>query len=218
MTILEEMAHMPILWNGPDADSAQALFIFSHGAGAPMDSPFMEYFAQQLAGHGIRVLRFEFPYMAQRRTTGIKRPPERMERLLTSWRQILAEVQGHERIFIGGKSMGGRMASLIAGEFPDQVKGLICLGYPFHPTGRLDKPRTAHLAELATPTLMVQGTRDTMGNKDTVAGYNLSSKINFHWAEEGNHDLVPRKRSGFTQQENWQAAVMAICEFMAVSG
>lgn len=183
-----------------------------------MDSPFMEYFAQQLATRDIRVLRFEFPYMAQRRTTGVKRPPERMERLLTSWRQILAEVQGHERIFMGGKSMGGRMASLIADEFTHSIEGLICLGYPFHPPGRLDKPRTAHLAELAIPTLMVQGTRDTMGNKDTVADYDLSSQINFHWAEDGNHDLVPRKRSGFTQQGNWQEAVEAMCDFMAVSG
>jgi len=209
---LEKIADMPVLWNGPEA--AKALFIFAHGAGAPMDSSFMDYFAEHLALRGIRVLRFEFPYMAQRRSTGVKRPPERQEKLLTAWRQILAEVGHDQAVFIGGKSMGGRMASLIADAELDQVKGLICLGYPFYPPGRKEKPRTEHLAELAMPTLMLQGSRDAMGDKETVARYNLSKAIHIHWAEDGNHDLVPRKKSGLSAEENWQDAVAAVGNFM----
>lgn len=116
-------------------------------------------------------------------------------------------------IYIGGKSMGGRMASLVADELG--VAGLICLGYPFHPPGKPDKLRTAHLAGLQTPTLICQGERDTFGQRAEVAGYDLSSAINFEWLPDGDHSFKPRKRSGFTEADNLAAAAAACAAFIA---
>ncbi|NIA68571.1 alpha/beta fold hydrolase [Pelagibius litoralis] len=207
---MSENTRLPdFLTDGPA--SAALTFVFAHGAGAPMDTPFMTFFAEGLAARGWRVMRFEFPYMARRREDGRKRPPDRMPALLESWRQVI-EAMGPEKLVIGGKSMGGRMASLIAAE--TAVKGLACLGYPFHPAGRPERLRTEHLADLATPTLILQGTRDTLGNQTEVAGYDLSPNIRLHWAEDGDHDLKPRKASGRSQAQNWQEALAALDSFL----
>jgi predicted alpha/beta-hydrolase family hydrolase len=201
-----------LLIEGP-ADAGVTLAL-AHGAGAPMDSPFMDFMATTLAGRGIRVVRFEFPYMAERRTTGKKRPPDRQPVLLDCWRAVIATLRegGGAKLAIGGKSMGGRMASLIADEA--QADGLVCLGYPFHPPGKPDKPRTEHLAGLRTAALIVQGERDPMGNMDDVAGYALSKAIRVLWAPDGNHDLAPRKASGRTKEQNWQDAADAVADFL----
>ncbi|MBL4767441.1 MAG: alpha/beta fold hydrolase [Rhodobacteraceae bacterium] len=209
-----ENIELPLLWNGPE--DARTILILAHGAGAPMDSPFMDYFAENLAAQGIRVLRFEFSYMAERRVTGKKRPPERAEKLLAAWRQVIDSLARDRDIYIGGKSMGGRMASLIADEMTaaGRISGLICLGYPFYAAGRQDRPRTEHLMGMTTRALIVQGDRDAMGNRETVTGYDLSPAIRVSWADDGNHDLVPRKRSGFTQEANWQQAIQNILQFI----
>ena len=120
--------------------------------------------------------------------------------------------EASNELVIGGKSMGGRMASLIAEEAG--VRGLVCLGYPFHPPGRPEKTRTAHLAGLATPTLIVQGSRDPLGNRMAVAAYRLSPAISIHWMADGNHDLVPRKASGRSPEENWAEAIRAVGAFL----
>jgi len=206
------LAKISLLTNGPK--KAPLTIVLAHGAGAPMDSPFMDYFAQGLGKAGSRVVRFEFPYMAARRTDGKKKPPDRQALLLDTWRAVIAECDT-EDLVIGGKSMGGRMASLIADDV--KVKGLICLGYPFYGAGNKDKPRTAHLETLKTPTLICQGTRDPMGDKPTVTELNLSKKIRLHWAEDGNHDLSPRKASGRTADQNWREALDAIAAFLARS-
>ncbi|WP_321395529.1 alpha/beta family hydrolase [Emcibacter sp.] len=206
---MESIADLPVLWNGPE--DASILIILAHGAGAPMDSPFMDYFAEKLAENGLRVLRFEFPYMAERRETGKKRPPDRQPKLLTSWRQVFEGTGFTGKIYIGGKSMGGRMASLIADEL--SPAGLICLGYPFYAPGKPDKPRTDHLRDLKTPSLILQGERDAMGNREAVAGYDLSDKITIEWLDDGNHDLVPRKASGLTAEDNWDRAIHRIVDF-----
>ncbi|MFC7048080.1 alpha/beta family hydrolase [Emcibacter nanhaiensis] len=203
------IADLPVLWNGPE--KAETLVILAHGAGAPMDSPFMDYFAEKLADRGLRVLRFEFPYMAERRESGKKRPPDRQPKLLTSWREIYEGAGFQGKIFIGGKSMGGRMASLIADELAPA--GLICLGYPFYAPGKADKPRTEHLERLNTPALILQGERDSMGNREAVESYNLSGQISIEWLPDGNHDLVPRKASGLTAEQNWDAAIAKIADF-----
>ena len=187
----------------------------AHGAGAPMDSPFMATFAAGLAVEGVRVARFEFPYMAARRHDGKKRPPDREAVLLEAWRQVIARL-GPNHLAIGGKSLGGRMASLVADV--SAVRGLVCLGYPFHPPGRPDKLRTAHLETIKTPTLIVQGTRDPFGTSDEVKGYALSPAVRLHWAEDGNHDLTPRKASGRTAERNWSEAVSAIAAFLRKPG
>ncbi len=183
-----------------------------HGAGAPMDSPFMAAFAAGLAGRGIRVARFEFPYMAARRADGRKRPPDREPALREAWHRVVGALGPPERLAIGGKSLGGRMASLVADEAG--VRALICLGYPFHPPGKPERLRTAHLEALQTPTLICQGTRDPFGTAEEVPGYALSPAIRVHWAEDGDHSLVPRKASGRTAEQNWTEAVDAIAAFL----
>ena len=181
-----------LLFNGPDDGSPT--IVLAHGAGGPMDSPFMNAMAGRLAERGHRIVRFEFPYMARRRMEGGKRPPDRQPILLDSWCAVIERLGGPENVVIGGKSMGGRMASLIAAEKP--VRGLLCLGYPFHPPGKPEKTRTDHLAALDVPGLILQGTRDPFGRPDEVDGYRLSDLVNVHWIEDGDHDLKPRKSSG----------------------
>ena len=195
------------LEDGPT--DAKATLILAHGAGAAMDSEFMTFVAEELAGAGIRVLRFEFPYMAQRRTTGKSKPPDREPILLDTWRAAVAGC-GASAPFIGGKSMGGRMASMVADELG--VAGLICLGYPFHPPGRPERTRTAHLEALATRSLIVQGSRDTFGTTGDVAAYALSPAIAVHWIEGGNHDL---RAPGRTKTDCWREATGAASAFIA---
>jgi uncharacterized protein len=183
----------------------------AHGAGAPMDDPSLAAIATGLAAHGLRVARFEFPYMAARRTTGVRRGPDRPPVLLATWRAAVDALGGGARLVVGGKSMGGRIASMIADEVG--ARGLVCVGYPFHPPGKPEQLRTAHLAALRTPTLILQGTRDPFGTPDEVATYVLSPAIRVEWIEEGDHSLVPRKASGRTRAQNLQAAVDAIAAF-----
>ncbi|MEH6482469.1 MULTISPECIES: alpha/beta family hydrolase [Pseudomonas] len=191
---------------------ARATFILAHGAGAPMDSEFMQSMAALLAQRGIQVVRFEFAYMAARRTDGKKRPPNPQARLLEQWRDVYRKVREQVAgpLLIGGKSMGGRMASLLADELG--ADGLVCLGYPFYAAGKQDKPRTAHLADLRTPTLIVQGERDIMGNFEAVAGYSLSDSIRLHWLKAGDHDLKPLKSSGFSHADHMLGAAQAISD------
>jgi len=199
----------PLLLDGPsDGEPTVAL---AHGAGAPMDSPFMVTIAQGLAEHGLRVARFEFPYMQARRAPEPrKRPPDREPVLRQCWHAVI-EALGAERLIIGGKSMGGRIASLVADEAG--VAGLVCLGYPFHPPGRPEKLRTAHLKDLATPALIVQGERDPFGKPGEVAGYELAPSIALQWIGDGDHSLKPRVRSGRTEAENLAEAIDRIVKF-----
>lgn len=203
-----------ILFHGPEEKSAKHTLVLAHGAGAPMDSDFMNYFTAGLAERDVRVARFEFPYMAHRRVTGIKRPPGRQAILLETWREVVAQI-GKDAVNIGGKSMGGRMATLLAStEDAPPIRRLICLGYPFHPPGKAEKLRTDHLFSLSVPTLIVQGDRDPMGNRNEVGCYKLSPAIQLHWCPDGNHDLTPRKNSGFTEKDNWVDAVNTVAKFL----
>jgi uncharacterized protein len=190
---------------------ARASLLLAHGAGAPMDSDFMNVLAAQLAGQGIRVLRFEFPYMAERRRTGKKRPPDRAPVLLKAFAEALDKAGG-ARVFIGGKSMGGRMATMLAVE--RHCRGVVCFGYPFHPPGKPDKTRLDHLPLMQVPALICQGERDPFGNRQEVAGYPLPTAVQLHWLADGNHDLAPRKSSGVTAQENIKSALTAVLTFI----
>ncbi|KRP58853.1 alpha/beta family hydrolase [Pseudomonas trivialis] len=188
--------------------------ILAHGAGAPMDSGFMNDMAARLAGQGVNVVRFEFPYMAQRRLDGGKRPPNPAPKLLEAWREVYAEVRRHVagKLAIGGKSMGGRMASLLADELA--ADGLVCLGYPFHAVGKPEKPRVEHLAGLKAPSLIVQGERDALGNRAAVEGYALSPSIEVRWLAAADHDLKPLKASGFNHEQHLEAAAVKVAEFL----
>jgi hypothetical protein len=201
-------------WDEPGVPPAPgvAIVVLTHGAGGPMDEPVLDAIARGLAGSGLRVARFEFPYMAARRADGRRRPPDRQPVLLDTWREVVAELGGVGPLVIGGKSMGGRMASLVADELG--VRGLVCLGYPFHPPGKPAQLRTAHLAALRTPALIVQGTRDPFGGPDEVAGYALSPAIRVEWIADGDHGLTPRRASGRTRAQNLEAAIGLVAGFV----
>jgi predicted alpha/beta-hydrolase family hydrolase len=194
------------------ADVPSTTVALAHGAGAAMDSPFMNFFAAGLAARGFRVVRFEFPYMAALRKTGKKGPPDRQDTLQATWHRVI-QMLGPKGLVIGGKSMGGRIASLIADEAG--VAGLICLGYPFHPVGRPDRLRVAHLEGIKTPTLILQGERDPFGNREDVSKYTLSPRIQVRWLGDGDHGYKPRKASGRTEQQNWEAALGELGTFLA---
>ena len=200
---------------GPEAAPTVLL---AHGANAPMDSGFMEEIARLLAERGARTLRFEFAYMVTRRTQGSKRPPDRMPKLELAFREAFRDAQRRasgQSLFIGGKSMGGRVASHIVDDL--DAAGLICLGYPFHPPGRPEKLRTEHLGHIHAPTLIVQGERDPFGKRDEVSGYTLSPSTKIFWAPDGDHDQKPRKASGFTHAENLTAVADAVAGFMGIA-
>jgi predicted alpha/beta-hydrolase family hydrolase len=198
-----------MLFDGPESGLKIAL---AHGAGAPMDSPFMNRMAAGLAAAGLRVARFEFPYMHRRRETGKGGPPDREPALRQAWLEAIAALGGPEGLVIGGKSLGGRMASLVADEAG--VRGLVCLGYPFHPPDKPERLRTAHLADLRTPTLIVQGTRDPFGGREEVAGYGLSPAIRIAWLEDGDHSFKPRASSGKTEKGHVEEAIALVAGFV----
>ncbi|MBP5944426.1 MULTISPECIES: alpha/beta family hydrolase [unclassified Pseudomonas] len=201
------------LWNAASGE-ASATLILAHGAGAPMDSEWMNDMAGRLAALGVNVLRFEFPYMAQRRVDGVKRPPNPAGKLQECWREVYGLVRRHVTgvLAMGGKSMGGRMASLVADELG--ADALVCLGYPFYAVGKPEKPRVEHLAGLQTRTLIVQGERDALGNLAAVEGYSLASGIEVFWLGAGDHDLKPLKVSGFTHEQHLASAAQKVSEFL----
>lgn len=201
------------LWDAASGEASGTL-ILAHGAGAPMDSTFMNDFAARLAGHGVNVVRFEFPYMAQRRVEGGKRPPNPAPKLLECWREVYALVRRHVTgpLAIGGKSMGGRMASLLVDEVG--ADGLVCLGYPFYAAGKPQKPRVEHLAGLKTPALIVQGERDALGNRVAVEAYVLAPGIEVMWLAAADHDLKPLKASGFSHAQHLEAAAAKVADFL----
>ncbi len=204
-----------ILFDGPaGADTVIAL---AHGAGAPMDTPFMNGVAGRLAEAGIRVARFEFPYMAKRREDGRKRGPDRAEILLGTWRDVVSTLAGPARLYVAGKSMGGRYASLFSAQTNDlaDIAGIVCLGYPFHPPGKPDRLRVDHLKSLPVPMLIVQGERDSFGTRDEVPLYGLPPYIKIVWTPDGDHSLKPRKASGHTEAGNLDLACASIAEFVA---
>jgi predicted alpha/beta-hydrolase family hydrolase len=205
-------ASMNYLYDGPT--DAGHTFLFAHGAGGPMDAPFMNTVARALAGHGIRVVRFEFPYMAARREGKKGGAPDRQPILLDSYRRAIADHGGGKNVAVGGKSMGGRMASMVADELG--VRGLVCFGYPFHPPGRPQQLRTEHLEHLRTPALIIQGTRDPFGTEADVATYRLSPTIRVEWLADGDHSFKPRASSGTTERAHVARAAELAAAFLTI--
>ncbi|MBO0742746.1 MAG: alpha/beta fold hydrolase [Hyphomicrobiaceae bacterium] len=193
---------------------ARVRFLCAHGAGAGMQTPFLKAIAELLAERGVTTYRFEFGYMAAR-GQGPRKPPPRAEHLTDEYRAAVAALPAGAPLIIGGKSMGGRVASLVADELyrEQRIVALACLGYPFHPPKKPEKLRTAHLRVLRCPALIAQGERDPFGVRAEVASYGLPSTIEVHWAGDGDHDLAPRRGSGFTRKENLAQAAEAIAEF-----
>lgn len=201
------------LFDGPE--HAGQTILLAHGAGGAMDSPAMNALAAALAGSGMRVARFEFAYMAARRQ-GQRKPPPRAETLQKEYRCAIDALACQGTLIIGGKSMGGRVASMVADDLfrEGRIAGLLCIGYPFHPPQKPEKLRTAHLEDVQIPTLIAQGTRDPFGTREEVAGYRLSPKIEIVWFEDGDHDLKPRKKvSGLTAQDHLATLTQSVAAF-----
>ena len=202
-----------------DGQKGAPALLLAHGSGAPMDTPFMNEVTAFVVSHGMRVVRFEFAFMAGRRTTGKKPPPPKAEKLIGEFLQVLEEIEA-PAVFIGGKSLGGRVASMMAQQCFDEGKtaGLVCLGYPFHPPGKPDKLRTDHFTNYNCPSLVCQGENDPFGKRVEIEQYDLPASLVFHWAPFGNHDLAPPKRSGLTAQDNWSDVGAAVARFMKNQG
>ena len=184
-----------------------------------MDSKFMEVITTRVASRGVTVARFEFAYMAMRRQGAARRPPPKIEALVGEYRAAVTAIKQRypdAHLFIGGKSMGGRVASMIAGDLfgAGEVLGCVCLGYPFHPTKRPEQLRTEHLTSLRCPTLIVQGERDALGNRREVDRLALSGAIEFAWVGDGDHDLYPRTASGLTHDANLNRAADQVADFI----
>jgi len=209
-----------LLQNGP-IDGP--VYVFAHGAGADKNSDFMTQVAEKLAENGIRVVRFNFPYMIKRAEDGKRRPPDRAPKLLAAFEEVIRQLDCP--VVIGGKSMGGRMSSLLLAENAQReashrlpILGSACLGFPFHAPKKEPKDRLDHLKDLVEPLLIMQGTRDKMGAAEDVAGYlaegRMNSTIQMNWLEDGDHDLKPRKVSGFTHQQHIDTAIAQVAEFV----
>lgn len=211
---------MKLLHNGA---KESPIYVFAHGAGADMNSDFMAQVAEELSDKGVRVVRFNFPYMIKKAEDGKRRPPDRAPILLQAYREVIASLNAP--VVIGGKSMGGRMASLLLAEnalrSPEErlpILGCACLGFPFHAPEKEPKDRLNHLQALTEPLLVVQGTRDKMGTKEDVDGYLqagiMNASIKLNWLLDGDHDLKPRKASGFSHQQHIEHAIRQVADFV----
>jgi predicted alpha/beta-hydrolase family hydrolase len=195
-----------------NGEEHQVTFIFAHGAGAGSDHPFMETLASLLAQREIRVVRFNFPYMIKQQTENKKRPPDRAPILLEAFTELINTYAAQGPVVIGGKSMGGRMASLLANH--DQVAAIACLGFPFHPPGKPERFKGEHLAQMAKPCLILQGERDTFGHRAEVEEMALSSSVRVDYIADGDHSFKPRKKSGVTEAQNLVQAANRLAAFI----
>jgi len=198
------------VWAVPPGYDRRRGIILAHGAGAGMDHPFIAFVHQRLAEHGLLSVKFNFPYMEAGR-----KAPDRAPLLTATWRAVVAAVRrdrelAPERLFLAGKSMGGRIASLIVAE-GEPCAGLIFLGYPLHPPGKPEKLRAEHLARIACPMLFIQGERDRLCDLATLrrvlAG--LSAPVTLHAIPDGDHSFKVPKRTGRSEAEVW-AEIVAV--------
>ena len=207
-------------------ENAKAQVIFAHGAGANMSHEFMNEISQRLNGSGINVLRFNFPFMDKRALIGKKYPPDRMPKLLACYEAVIEHVVEKQLshklpLFIGGKSMGSRVAAslvadsdLLKSTLLNKISGVFCIGYPFHPAKKPEKLRLEPLVDANKPILIVQGDRDTLGNKAEIISYQLAEHCQCVFLEDGDHSLKPRVKSGFTHQAHMKRAVEEILHFI----
>lgn len=205
---------MSIEWVRSCHQPAIAQFIFAHGAGAGSDSEFMQIMAKQLSEYSIDVGLFDFEYMQIAKQSNKRRPPERAPKLLTYFEHILTQADTSLPLFIGGKSMGGRMASMLACSTCHPVLGVLAFGYPFHPPGKPEKLRTDHFADIPCPFLVLQGERDTFGTREELATITMPKQPEYIWLTDGDHSLKPRKKSGVTEQQNLDVAAMQAACFI----
>lgn len=196
--------------------------LLGHGAGASQDSGFMRMFAKGLAQRGLDVMTFNFVYMEQGRSV-----PDHKHKLESCFRAVIDTAVKHRklknnRLVIGGKSMGGRIASQVAAEasqaeepLAGHIDGLVFLGYPLHPPGAPEKLRVEHLQNVSKPMLFVQGTRDALGTPEEIQPFikGLRPAAKIHSIEGGDHSFKAPKKFGLPQEEIYETAMDEIARW-----
>lgn len=197
----------------PAEAPAGALLVLAHGAGGGERHPFMVTIARGLAARGIDVVTFDFPYMREKRKV-----PDRAPVLEAAFREAVAEARGARstRLFLGGKSMGGRIATHLAAQGLEGLQGVVVLGYPLHPPGRPDRPRVAHLPGIRVPVLIVQGERDAFGTPGELRSVipQIPAPVTLHAVAGGSHSLAAPKSAGLAQEDVYAAVVRTIAAWI----
>ena len=224
VSINERDSVTALLYLASKKERKDITLILGHGAGANQSHPFMQLFARGLSDRGLDILTFNFVYMEQGRSV-----PDPKAKLEACYRAVIATAQKHRKlkgnhIVIGGKSMGGRIASQVAAGLPGEsggaevsIAGLVFLGYPLHPPGNLEKLRDAHLDQIKAPMLFVQGSRDAFGSADEIRAVikRLKLPATLHAIEGGDHSLKAPKSSGLTQAQVYDSAMDKILSWLA---
>ena len=200
--INESQSVTALLYSASARERAGITLILGHGAGAGQSSPFRVSFATELASRGLDAVTFNFFYMEHRRGG-----PDKSDKLEACWRAVIETVRAHKKLkrnklAIGGKSMGGRIASQVAAAGVGDLAGLVFLGYPLHPPGNPEKLRSQHLPLIKCPMLFIQGSRDTFGTEDELRP--IAKKLplaTLHIIAGGDHSLKVPKSAGITQQD-----------------
>lgn len=197
----------------PFAAGTSPGLILAHGAGSDMRSPFLSFMQAALAGRGVMTVTFNFPY----REAG-RQAPDPPQRLVQAWRAVVRRVlvdASPGPLFLGGRSMGGRIASMLAAG-GEAAAGLILLGYPLQPAGRPDVVRAEHLAQIKCPMLFVQGTRDRLCDLRLLRPVltNLPAPASLHVIEEGDHSFKVPKRLRKTEQQVWDDIVEVVASWL----
>jgi predicted alpha/beta-hydrolase family hydrolase len=198
-------------------EEPSGLFVFAHGAGAGQGHPFMTAFARDLANAGVDVVTFNFPYMEARRKV-----PDKAAVLEAAFRDVVAAARARpaldrRALFIGGKSMGGRIATHLAAQGLAGLQGVVVLGYPLHPPGRADKLRTDHLPRMSVPALIAQGERDAFGTPPELAPFipTMPAGTQVHVVAGGDHSLTVK---GVKPDVVRATVIAAILEWMRERG
>lgn len=203
-----------VAYQGPKRGADRAVLL-AHGAGADMHAAALTTVADALAAAKIPSLRFNFPYKAAGR-----RSPDRAPVLEAALREAAEELAARakvpaDRLVLGGRSMGGRIGSMVAAD--DGALGVVLLGYPLHPPGRTDRLRVEHFPRLSMPVLFVSGTRDAFGTPDELQQHAraIKGRVSFHWIDTGDHGFKPLKSSGLTPQAALVGVAEAVVDFVA---
>ena len=215
--VTDKEAVTALLYSASKQNRAGLTVVLGHGAGANQTSGFMRLFAKGLAERGLDVMTFNFVYMEQGRSVPDQK--HKLEACVSAVMKTALKQKSlkHNRLIVGGKSMGGRIASqVMAGEekdsFADEVAGLVFLGYPLHPPGNPAKLRVEHLEHIHKPMLFVQGTRDALGTPDEIKPYikNLRPAAKIFAIEGGDHSFKAPKKFGLTPDQIFEGAMNEI--------
>lgn len=204
------------LVNSPENDP-KGVFLFAHGAGTGMASPFMDKISKGIINSGVRVVRFNFPFMEKMLRTGKRKPPNTGKVLRKCFSDVITYCIERERvppqnIIIGGKSIGARAAAMVADNH--QVAGVICLSYPFHFPKKPEKLRIKVLETVQTPTLICQGERDLNKTRDEISKLRLSSSVQINWVAKGDKNFQPINNSNASYEKNITSIIQASNSFI----